>query len=176
MYMCCVCLYPCVPVAPLCWWVNLVCRRVCVCVAVAVGQVLPVWPWCSGRAAGRVGWRPGCTHPCLSVTQELCRQRMTTRAPDHPEALHTSRISSVSSQFSDGPAPSPSARSSTSSWSEEPAQPNMDISTGHMVLVRPILCRGSMSSCVSASKSGRLTAPTQTHCVSRPRQHAQLQV
>ncbi|EPY74608.1 hypothetical protein CB1_001949001 [Camelus ferus] len=65
---------------------------------------------------------------------ELCRQRMAVRTSERPEAPHTSRVSSVSSQFSDGPMPSPSARSSTSSWSEEPVQPNMDISTGHMVL------------------------------------------
>lgn len=66
--------------------------------------------------------------------QELCRQRMAVRPPDRPEGPHASRISSVSSQFSDGPMPSPSARSSTSSWSEEPVQSNMDISTGHMIL------------------------------------------
>uniref|UniRef100_A0A8C6RP75 Protein-tyrosine phosphatase receptor IA-2 ectodomain domain-containing protein n=1 Tax=Nannospalax galili TaxID=1026970 RepID=A0A8C6RP75_NANGA len=66
--------------------------------------------------------------------QELCRQRMAVRPPDRPEGPHTSRINSVSSQFSDGPMPSPSARSSTSSWSEEPVQSNMDISTGHMIL------------------------------------------
>ncbi|XP_037829803.1 receptor-type tyrosine-protein phosphatase-like N [Kryptolebias marmoratus] len=45
-----------------------------------------------------------------------------------------SRVSSVSSQFSDGPQPSPSSHSSTPSWCEEPAQANMDISTGHMIL------------------------------------------
>ncbi|XP_066897833.1 receptor-type tyrosine-protein phosphatase N2 isoform X7 [Kogia breviceps] len=66
--------------------------------------------------------------------QELCRQRMAARPSERPETAHTSRVSSVSSQFSDGPMPSPSARGSTSSWSEEPVQPNMDISTGHMVL------------------------------------------
>ncbi|XP_077705624.1 receptor-type tyrosine-protein phosphatase N2 isoform X1 [Canis aureus] len=66
--------------------------------------------------------------------QELCRQRMAMRPSERPEAPHTSRINSVSSQFSDGPMASPSARSSTSSWSEEPVQPHMDISTGHMVL------------------------------------------
>ncbi|XP_004860378.2 receptor-type tyrosine-protein phosphatase N2 [Heterocephalus glaber] len=66
--------------------------------------------------------------------QELCRQHMAVRLPDRPEGPHASRISSVSSQFSDGPMPSPSARSSTSSWSEEPVQSNMDISTGHMIL------------------------------------------
>nr|XP_034491292.1 receptor-type tyrosine-protein phosphatase N2 [Marmota flaviventris] len=69
-----------------------------------------------------------------SAYQELCRQRMAPRPPDRPEGPHTSRINSVSSQFSDGPMPSPSARSSTSSWSEEPVQPDMDISTGHMIL------------------------------------------
>lgn len=47
----------------------------------------------------------------------------------------TSRVSSVSSQFSDAPQPSPSSHSSTPSWCEEPAQSNMDISTGHMILV-----------------------------------------
>uniref|UniRef100_A0AAX7UEJ1 Protein tyrosine phosphatase receptor type Na n=1 Tax=Astatotilapia calliptera TaxID=8154 RepID=A0AAX7UEJ1_ASTCA len=49
--------------------------------------------------------------------------------------VNTSRVSSVSSQFSDGPQHSPSStHSSTPSWSEEPAQSNMDISTGHMIL------------------------------------------
>ncbi|XP_063003678.1 receptor-type tyrosine-protein phosphatase N2 [Elgaria multicarinata webbii] len=66
--------------------------------------------------------------------QELCRQRMAVKSSDHPEPLHTSRINSISSQFSDGPIPSPSARSSTSSWCEEPVPSNMDISTGHMIL------------------------------------------
>ncbi|RVE75210.1 hypothetical protein OJAV_G00014350 [Oryzias javanicus] len=37
-------------------------------------------------------------------------------------------------QFSDGAQPSPSSHSSTPSWCEEPAQANMDISTGHMIL------------------------------------------
>ncbi|OCT75509.1 receptor-type tyrosine-protein phosphatase N2-like [Xenopus laevis] len=66
--------------------------------------------------------------------QELCRQRMAVKSSDRPEALRSSRINSISSQFSDGPMPSPTARSSTSSWSEEPVQSNMDISTGHMIL------------------------------------------
>nr|XP_023660644.1 receptor-type tyrosine-protein phosphatase N2 [Paramormyrops kingsleyae] len=65
--------------------------------------------------------------------QELCRQRMAVKT-ERPEPAHGSRINSVSSQFSDGPIPSPSARSSTSSWCEEPVQSNMDISTGHMIL------------------------------------------
>ncbi|XP_034743631.1 receptor-type tyrosine-protein phosphatase N2-like [Etheostoma cragini] len=67
--------------------------------------------------------------------QELCRQRMTVKPPaERPEPI-SSRINSVSSQFSDGgQAISPSARSSISSWSEEPAHSNMDISTGHMIL------------------------------------------
>ncbi|KAM6452069.1 receptor-type tyrosine-protein phosphatase N2 isoform 2-T2 [Liasis olivaceus] len=66
--------------------------------------------------------------------QELCRQRMAVKTSDHSEPLHASRINSISSQFSDGPIPSPSTRSSTSSWCEEPVQSNMDISTGHMIL------------------------------------------
>ncbi|XP_062415223.1 LOW QUALITY PROTEIN: receptor-type tyrosine-protein phosphatase N2 [Pungitius pungitius] len=69
--------------------------------------------------------------------QELCRQRMATRTSERverPETLRHSRLNSVSSQFSDGPAASPSTRSSTSSWCEEPVPSNMDISTGHMIL------------------------------------------
>ncbi|KAK2859567.1 hypothetical protein Q5P01_004187 [Channa striata] len=69
--------------------------------------------------------------------QELCRQRMAIRASERverPETLRHSRLNSVSSQFSDGPAGSPSTRSSTSSWCEEPVPSNMDISTGHMIL------------------------------------------
>ncbi|XP_012994821.2 receptor-type tyrosine-protein phosphatase N2 isoform X2 [Esox lucius] len=73
-----------------------------------------------------------------STYQELCRQRMAVKPPtERPEPMHSvsSRINSVSSQFSDGGTMvSPSARSSTSSWSEEPAHSNMDISTGHMIL------------------------------------------
>ncbi|XP_041478911.1 receptor-type tyrosine-protein phosphatase N2-like [Lytechinus variegatus] len=61
--------------------------------------------------------------------QDLCRQRMATKS-DKPEPL--TRVSSVAA--SDGAQPSPSSRSSTSSWSEEPVQSNMDISTGHVVL------------------------------------------
>ena len=75
-----------------------------------------------------------------SLLQELCRQRMAVKPPtERPEPI-SSRINSVSSQFSDGgPAVSPSARSSISSWSEEPAHSNMDISTGHMILVSFLL-------------------------------------
>ncbi|AWP03599.1 putative receptor-type tyrosine-protein phosphatase N2-like, partial [Scophthalmus maximus] len=73
--------------------------------------------------------------PLLPLPQELCRQRMAVKPPaERPEPI-SSRINSVSSQFSDGgQALSPSARSSVSSWSEEPVHPNMDISTGHMIL------------------------------------------
>ncbi|XP_036109448.1 receptor-type tyrosine-protein phosphatase-like N isoform X1 [Molossus molossus] len=68
--------------------------------------------------------------------QDLCRQHMATkslfnRAEGAPEP---SRVSSVSSQFSDAAQASPSSHSSTPSWCEEPAQANMDISTGHMIL------------------------------------------
>ncbi|XP_030629180.1 solute carrier organic anion transporter family member 5A1b [Chanos chanos] len=67
--------------------------------------------------------------------QELCRQRMAVKpSVDRAEPVHSSRINSVSSQLSDGPIGSPSARTSVSSWSEEPAHSNMDISTGHMIL------------------------------------------
>nr|XP_046263990.1 receptor-type tyrosine-protein phosphatase N2-like isoform X2 [Scatophagus argus] len=75
------------------------------------------------------------TSDATATYQELCRQRMAVKPPtERPEPI-SSRINSVSSQFSDGgPALSPSARSSISSWSEEPAHSNMDISTGHMIL------------------------------------------
>lgn len=76
-------------------------------------------------------------HPSLPL-QDLCRQHMATkslfnRAEGQSEP---SRVSSVSSQFSDAAQASPSSHSSTPSWCEEPAQANMDISTGHMILVR----------------------------------------
>ncbi|KAI4543243.1 hypothetical protein MG293_006037 [Ovis ammon polii] len=96
--------------------------------------------------------------------QELCRQRMAVRTTERPEATHTSRVSSVSSQFSDGPMPSPSARSSTSSWSEEPVQPNMDISTGHMVLGESVQEKRSihtaLDGCDPAQHEGLLSVRT----------------
>lgn len=65
---------------------------------------------------------------CSKDYQDLCRARMAgkTGATDSPGG----RITSLAKE-SDRP---PSSRSSTSSWSEEPALTNMDISTGHMVL------------------------------------------
>uniref|UniRef100_A0A803T983 Protein tyrosine phosphatase receptor type N n=1 Tax=Anolis carolinensis TaxID=28377 RepID=A0A803T983_ANOCA len=73
--------------------------------------------------------------------QELCRQHMAAKslfgraeAPPPTAPAENSRVSSVSSQFSDAPQASPSSHSSTPSWCEEPVQSNMDISTGHMIL------------------------------------------
>ncbi|XP_064420129.1 protein tyrosine phosphatase receptor type Na [Latimeria chalumnae] len=78
--------------------------------------------------------------------QDLCRQHMAAKSPmGRAEVVaigaasasgptEPSRVSSVSSQFSDGAQASPSSHSSTPSWCEEPAQSNMDISTGHMIL------------------------------------------
>ncbi len=57
--------------------------------------------------------------------QELCRAHMAGK-----NDASTTRVASLSKE-NDKP---PSSRSSTSSWSEEPALSNMDISTGHMVL------------------------------------------
>ncbi|XP_051989975.1 receptor-type tyrosine-protein phosphatase N2-like isoform X3 [Xyrauchen texanus] len=75
------------------------------------------------------------TTDATATYQELCRQRMSVKpSVEKSDPIHSSRINSVSSQLSDGPMPSPSARTSTSSWSEEPAHSNMDISTGHMIL------------------------------------------
>lgn len=71
--------------------------------------------------------------------QELCRARMGGKAgeggkPEPPTAhVPSQRVSSLSKD-SDNGNNSPSSRSSTSSWSEEPVASNMDISTGHMVL------------------------------------------
>ncbi|XP_062577396.1 receptor-type tyrosine-protein phosphatase N2-like [Saccostrea cucullata] len=63
--------------------------------------------------------------------QDLCRQRMQGKSSEKPEPLHAaSRIGSMSGEQ----VRSPSSRSSTSSWSEEPVTSNMDISTGHIVL------------------------------------------
>ncbi|XP_074036254.1 tyrosine phosphatase IA-2 isoform X1 [Leptinotarsa decemlineata] len=61
--------------------------------------------------------------------QDLCRSRMATKGQPAGETVH-GRITSLSRESEQ----SPSSRSSTSSWSEEPALHNMDISTGHMVL------------------------------------------
>ncbi|XP_066467688.1 receptor-type tyrosine-protein phosphatase-like N isoform X2 [Tiliqua scincoides] len=73
--------------------------------------------------------------------QDLCRQHMAAKSlfgraetPPAPALAENSRVSSVSSQFSDAPQASPSSHSSTPSWCEEPVQSNMDISTGHMIL------------------------------------------
>lgn len=60
--------------------------------------------------------------------QDLCRARMSAKT-QQSETVH-GRITSLSRESEQ----SPSSRSSTSSWSEEPALHNMDISTGHMVL------------------------------------------
>uniref|UniRef100_A0A8C5HUQ3 Receptor-type tyrosine-protein phosphatase-like N n=1 Tax=Gouania willdenowi TaxID=441366 RepID=A0A8C5HUQ3_GOUWI len=70
--------------------------------------------------------------------QELCRQHMASKSSlcrQECVGAVSSGMAGVSSQFSDGPQHSPSStHSSTPSWSEEPAQSNMDISTGHMIL------------------------------------------
>ncbi|XP_060528075.1 receptor-type tyrosine-protein phosphatase N2 [Cylas formicarius] len=64
--------------------------------------------------------------------QDLCRARMATKGQGggSESAADKGRITSLSKESEQ----SPSSRSSTSSWSEEPALHNMDISTGHMVL------------------------------------------
>lgn len=68
------------------------------------------------------------SNPAEKDYQDLCRARMTTKSGANapPE-----RVIMTGTQ-NERP---PSSRSSTSSWSEEPALTNMDISTGHMVLV-----------------------------------------
>lgn len=61
--------------------------------------------------------------------QDLCRARM--HAKQTGEKVESPRITSLSREGDNVH----SNRSSTSSWSDEPALSNMDISTGHMVLV-----------------------------------------
>lgn len=84
---------------------------------------------------------------CSKDYQELCRARMAGKNGNAStgngsgsggganEPLHGGRITSLSKENEGKPS---SSRSSTSSWSEEPALTNMDISTGHMVLVSSI--------------------------------------
>ncbi|KAM8856879.1 protein tyrosine phosphatase receptor type Na isoform 1-T1 [Synchiropus picturatus] len=109
-------------------------------------------------ANGKIGLGPEGGAETHFDYQELCRQHMASKSSlcrqdcvagvssgmagsvmgpgaGGRRGTDTSRVSSVSSQFSDGPQHSPSStHSSTPSWSEEPAQSNMDISTGHMIL------------------------------------------
>ncbi|XP_037344724.1 protein tyrosine phosphatase receptor type Na [Pungitius pungitius] len=108
-------------------------------------------------AGGKLGLGPEGGAETHFDYQELCRQHMASKSLSRQDCVgaassgmagpavatgaggrrgtDTSRVSSVSSQFSDGPQHSPSStHSSTPSWSEEPAQSNMDISTGHMIL------------------------------------------
>jgi receptor-type tyrosine-protein phosphatase N len=66
---------------------------------------------------------------------------MATKAQEKAEPLHKIitgciRGEESGSHNNQGVTGSPhSSRSSTSSWTEEPVASNMDISTGHMVLV-----------------------------------------
>uniref|UniRef100_A0AAY4EZF8 Protein tyrosine phosphatase receptor type Nb n=1 Tax=Denticeps clupeoides TaxID=299321 RepID=A0AAY4EZF8_9TELE len=87
-------------------------------------------------ASGKLGLVPEAGSATLFEYQDLCRQHMAAKSlfSRVEGATDTSRVSSVSSQFSDAAQPSPSSHSSTPSWCEEPAQSNMDISTGHMIL------------------------------------------
>ncbi|KPJ06204.1 Receptor-type tyrosine-protein phosphatase N2 [Papilio machaon] len=68
--------------------------------------------------------------------QELCRARMSGKWSGQPPAAppHADAPQRITSLSKEPEGNSPSTRSSTSSWSEEPALTNMDISTGHMVL------------------------------------------
>ncbi|XP_051997112.1 receptor-type tyrosine-protein phosphatase-like N isoform X4 [Xyrauchen texanus] len=103
-------------------------------------------------ASKKLGLGPEAGNVTHYEYQDLCRQHMAAKSSVGRQdcgvgaaggagpggggggETDTSRVSSVSSQFSDAPQPSPSSHSSTPSWCEEPAQSNMDISTGHMIL------------------------------------------
>lgn len=75
------------------------------------------------------------SNPAEKDYQDLCRARMTAKSATN---IPADRVIMTSTQ-NERP---PSSRSSTSSWSEEPALTNMDISTGHMVLVGQIFFPG----------------------------------
>nr|XP_031840719.1 receptor-type tyrosine-protein phosphatase N2 isoform X1 [Nomia melanderi] len=62
--------------------------------------------------------------------QDLCRARMQAKQPS--EKPESPRITNLSRESESNNVPS--NRSSTSSWGDEPAPSNMDISTGQMVL------------------------------------------
>uniref|UniRef100_A0A8B9HMV8 Protein tyrosine phosphatase receptor type Nb n=1 Tax=Astyanax mexicanus TaxID=7994 RepID=A0A8B9HMV8_ASTMX len=105
-------------------------------------------------ASGKLGLGPEAGSDTHYAYQDLCRQHMAAKSSSGKQegvagatgaagaggasgggaGTDTSRVSSASSQFSDAAQPSPSSHSSTPSWCEEPAQSNMDISTGHMIL------------------------------------------
>ncbi|KAK2857625.1 hypothetical protein Q7C36_005544 [Tachysurus vachellii] len=103
-------------------------------------------------ASRKLGLGPEAGSGTHYAYQDLCRQHMAAKSSSGRQesgvstggsgtggavggaGTDTSRISSVSSQYSDAPQASPSSHSSTPSWCEEPAQSNMDISTGHMIL------------------------------------------
>uniref|UniRef100_A0A672RMV9 Protein tyrosine phosphatase receptor type Nb n=1 Tax=Sinocyclocheilus grahami TaxID=75366 RepID=A0A672RMV9_SINGR len=87
-------------------------------------------------ASGKLGLGPEAGNVTHYEYQDLCRQHMAAKSSLGRQdcGVGAADVSSVSSQFSDAPQPSPSSHSSTPSWCEEPAQSNMDISTGHMIL------------------------------------------
>ncbi|KAL1137755.1 hypothetical protein AAG570_009451 [Ranatra chinensis] len=62
--------------------------------------------------------------------QDLCRARMSSKNQNDGGGSAAQRIASLSRESDN----SPSSRSSTSSWSEDPTLTNMDVSTGQMVL------------------------------------------
>uniref|UniRef100_A0A7N6FBL2 Protein tyrosine phosphatase receptor type Nb n=1 Tax=Anabas testudineus TaxID=64144 RepID=A0A7N6FBL2_ANATE len=107
------------------------------CILVAAMTIACLRHQAHRLAAKKLGLGPEGGNFSHQEYQDLCRQHMASkgafgRAVGGGGA--DSRVSSVSSQFSDGAQPSPSSHSSTPSWCEEPAQANMDISTGHMIL------------------------------------------
>ncbi|XP_055937784.1 receptor-type tyrosine-protein phosphatase N2-like [Argiope bruennichi] len=66
--------------------------------------------------------------------QDLCRQRMASKANEKPEPVHSVNSPKKIRSLSQEGQASSSSHSSTSSWNEEPVTSNMDISTGHMIL------------------------------------------
>jgi receptor-type tyrosine-protein phosphatase N len=71
--------------------------------------------------------------------KQLCRDWSKTSQPASLESINTSKSKAVAPTLdkikqSDSKESNGSNRSSTSSWSDEPANSSMDISTGHMVL------------------------------------------
>jgi hypothetical protein len=76
-------------------------------------------------------------HESFCYLKDLCRQRMQEQSGRRmsPE-IHTIHQTATTDNRVKRPSESSSSRSSTSSWPEEPVTTvNMDIMTGHLILV-----------------------------------------
>jgi hypothetical protein len=74
-------------------------------------------------------------------SKDLCRQRMQEQPGRHMSPdVHTVHQAATTENRAKRPSESSSSRSSTSSWPEEPVTTvNMDIMTGHLILVSQLI-------------------------------------